>query len=117
PWLGTNVRSARCHDHKYESGKQKDFLRLTAYLNHVPEFNLADFHGNTEAVVAVPSLQQREQLQSLNAQLLAALARLPEKGIVSQENQWRASAATTIPAPPKEGLLGYYSFENTLADS
>jgi cytochrome c553 len=116
-WLGLTFGCARCHDHKYDPIKQKDFYRLAAYFNNVPEFNLADFHGNTEPVVAVPSSQQREQLESLNADLSAALARLPEKGIVRQENQWRASAAATIAAPPKKGLLGYYSFENTLTDS
>src|SRR5262249_40831730 len=116
-WLGLTVGCARCHDHKYDPIKQKDFYRLAAYFNNVPEFTKPDPNGNTEPVVAVPSSEQRRQLDALSSQTRATLLQLPEKDLVKQENQWRKTAAATIPAPPKEGLTAYYEFENTLADS
>ena len=36
-WLGLTVGCARCHDHKYDPIAQKDFYRLFAYFNQVPE--------------------------------------------------------------------------------
>ena len=115
-WLGLTVGCARCHDHKYDPIKQKDYYQLAAYFNNIPEFNLGDYNGNTEPVLAVPSLQQQKQSGTLNTRIAAVLAKLPEKEIIKQENQWRA-ALPAIPPAPKDGLMAYYEFEGSLADS
>ncbi|HZU31657.1 MAG TPA: DUF1553 domain-containing protein [Candidatus Angelobacter sp.] len=115
-WLGLTVGCARCHDHKFDPIKQKDFYRLGAYFNNIPEFNLVDYNGNTEPVLAVPTLQQQKQNQKLNAEIMMALAQLPEQEVVKQENQWRASMPA-LPAAPQDGLTAYYEFEGNLADS
>ncbi len=36
-WLGLTVGCARCHDHKFDPVSQKDFYRLFAFFNNVPE--------------------------------------------------------------------------------
>jgi len=40
------VGCARCHDHKYDPIKQKDFYSLFAYFNNVPEKGLVYNFGN-----------------------------------------------------------------------
>jgi Protein of unknown function (DUF1553)/Protein of unknown function (DUF1549)/Planctomycete cytochrome C/Concanavalin A-like lectin/glucanases superfamily len=116
-WLGLTVGCARCHDHKYDPIKQKDYYQLAAYFNNVPEFNFGDYNGNTEPVLALPSSQQRKQNETLQSEIAAVLAKIPEKEIVKQENQWRFAALAAIPSPPKDGLAAYYEFEDNLAAS
>src|SRR5262249_19976861 len=118
-WMGLTVGCARCHDHKYDPIKQKDFYRLFAYFNTIPEAGGVDDDrdGNAVPVVALPSPQQAQQMESLERAIGAALAQLPEKAVVDQENQWQQSALPGIPAPPQAGLTAYYEFEDKLVDS
>jgi Protein of unknown function (DUF1553)/Protein of unknown function (DUF1549)/Planctomycete cytochrome C/Concanavalin A-like lectin/glucanases superfamily len=116
-WLGLTVGCARCHDHKYDPIKQKDFYQLTAYFNNVPEFARGDHNGNNEPVLALPSLQQQKQNKMLQDEIAATLSKIPEKEMVRQENQWRTGALAAIPPAPQDGLAAYYEFENDLADS
>jgi mono/diheme cytochrome c family protein len=50
-WLGLTLACAQCHDHKYDPLTRKDYYRLFAYFNNVPEtgkpplggqYNIAD---------------------------------------------------------------------------
>ena len=50
-WLGLTVGCARCHDHKYDPIKQKEFYQLFAYFNNVPEKGLVYNFGNEEPYI------------------------------------------------------------------
>ncbi|MGO9271040.1 MAG: DUF1549 domain-containing protein, partial [Terriglobia bacterium] len=142
-WLGLTVGCARCHDHKYDPIKQKDFYRLFAFFNTVPERGLDGQSGNAAPVLELPAPEQRQEMDQLNAQIAQTLAAIPEKDMVAQENQWRAAVsgvgsresgvgeetASRTPNPvssatpdsrrptPDAGLAAHYEFEGTLADS
>lgn len=50
-WLGLTVGCARCHDHKYDPIKMKDFYSLFAFFNQVPE------NGRDESKAPRPNLR------------------------------------------------------------
>ena len=50
-WLGLTVGCAQCHDHKYDPIAQKEFYRLYALFNKVPERGLDGNTGNAEPLV------------------------------------------------------------------
>ena len=44
-WLGLTLACARCHDHKYDPFTQRDYYRLMAYFNNVPESGIVGGDG------------------------------------------------------------------------
>jgi hypothetical protein len=54
-FLGLTVGCARCHDHKYDPLSQKDYYRLFAYFNNVPEWGVGPNNGNSPPFVKVPA--------------------------------------------------------------
>ena len=116
-WLGLTVGCARCHDHKFDPIRQKDFYQLVAYFNSIPERGLDGFLGNADPVLPLPTAAQQQQLDKLNGQLTSTLAGLPEKDIVAQRNGWQKTALAGIAEPSQEGLIAYYPLEGGLADA
>lgn len=67
-WIGLTMGCARCHDHKYDPIFQKDFYRLFAYFNRVPnEKGFAYNYGNEEPYIKAPLLEQQRKLNELDA--------------------------------------------------
>ena len=58
-WLGQTVGCARCHDHKHDPLTQRDFYRLYAFFNNVPENGLGGRYGNTPPLVVAPTRGQQ----------------------------------------------------------
>ena len=54
-FLGLTVGCARCHDHKYDPVSHKDYYRLFAYFNNVPEWGVGPNNGNSPPFVQVPA--------------------------------------------------------------
>lgn len=54
-FLGLTVACARCHDHKYDPLSQRDYYRLFAYFNNVPEWGVGPNNGNSPPFVKVPA--------------------------------------------------------------
>ena len=116
-WLGLTVGCARCHDHKFDPIRQKDFYQLVAYFNNVPERGLDGFLGNADPVLPLPTAAQQHQLDDLNGRLATTLAALPEKDIMAQQNEWQKTALAGIAEPSQDGLVAYYPLESSLADA
>jgi Protein of unknown function (DUF1553)/Protein of unknown function (DUF1549)/Planctomycete cytochrome C/Concanavalin A-like lectin/glucanases superfamily len=64
-WLGLTLGCARCHDHKFDPLSQKEFYRVFAYFNNVPEQGRALKYGNSPPYIKAPTpAQQREIAES-----------------------------------------------------
>ena len=69
-WLGVTAGCARCHDHKYDPIKQKDFYSLTAFFNNVPESGTGvERPENHPPYISAPYPQQTRLLGELTAKL------------------------------------------------
>ncbi|MES1258328.1 MAG: DUF1553 domain-containing protein, partial [Acidobacteriota bacterium] len=72
-WMGLTVGCARCHDHKYDPISQKDFYRLFAYFNQVPdEKGFTWNYGPEEPFVKAPLPEEAARLAKLDANIGAA---------------------------------------------
>jgi hypothetical protein len=119
-WLGLTLGCARCHDHKFDPIRQKEFYQVFAYFNNVPERGKAVKYGNSPPLIPAPTREQEEHLTSLQrathrttpraAELTAGLhscrdrsgrRRASMAGRWSRPATWPTSASTTsLRSPP-----------------
>jgi hypothetical protein len=94
-WLGLTMGCARCHDHKYDPIKQKDFYSLFAYFNNVPEKGLVYNWGNEEPYIKAPTKEQQARLQGLDDRVTAAGERWKElqPRVADAQKKWEGKAA------------------------
>ncbi|MBZ5561120.1 MAG: DUF1553 domain-containing protein [Acidobacteriia bacterium] len=116
-WLGLTMGCARCHDHKYDPIKQKDFYRFVAFFNTVPERGLDGMLGNADPVLPLPSHEQQARLDSLKTEIAKTLSALQEKQILAERNDWQKTALASIPEPSHQGLTAYYPLDGNLKDA
>ena len=118
-WLGLTVGCARCHDHKYDPIKQKEFYQLFAYFNNVPEKGLVYNFGNEEPYIKAPTPKQEARLSTLDGRAEAAkksyLSLQPE--IARAQREWEQSLASAEPFDwsIRDGLVAYYPLDGFLA--
>jgi hypothetical protein len=75
-FMGLTIGCARCHDHKYDPIAQKDFYRLFAFFNQIPdEKGFVWNYGPEEPFVKAPLLEQKKHLDELDATLAVARSR------------------------------------------
>ena len=75
-WLGMTMGCARCHDHKYDPIRQKEFYEFYAYFNNVSDRGRYYKFGNTPPIVHAPTTGQQENLDALDSAILETEQRL-----------------------------------------
>ncbi len=92
-WLGLTLGCTRCHDHKYDPFAQKEFYRVFAYFNNIPERGRANKYGNSPPMIPAPTPEQQGKLRELEQKLAAAEKRFAElKPEVTQaQRSWEGS--------------------------
>jgi hypothetical protein len=68
-WLGSTLACAQCHDHKYDPFTQKDYYRLYAFFNNVPEKGLDGEKANPVPSLQVPDADQKRRLATVRREL------------------------------------------------
>jgi hypothetical protein len=108
-WLGLTVGCARCHDHKYDPIRQKDFYSLFAFYNNVPERGLVYNFGNEEPFLQAPLPEQEKQLAKLDSQAKSAEQRWNalQPKIAKAQRDWekRIAKGPVREWSVKEGLV------------
>ena len=78
-WLGTTLACAECHDHKYDPFTQREFYRLYAYFNNMPELGLDTRQGSPVPNLQIPTPEQAEQLATLRRQVAELETRIKQE--------------------------------------
>jgi hypothetical protein len=86
-WLGLTMTCARCHDHKFDPLKQREYYQLLAYFNQTPVDGVGR-GGQTKPVLDFATPKHAERRKELAAEFDAVTKRIREK-----EQQLRDAAA------------------------
>ena len=116
-WLGLTMGCARCHDHKFDPLKQRDFYRFYAFFNSVTEKGLDGRLGNARPFLPLPTAEQQKRLDKLEAEIATVKEALPDKKVTSLVENWKPTALDKISTATNKGLLAHYEFEGNLDDS
>ncbi|MEX0979317.1 MAG: DUF1553 domain-containing protein, partial [Pirellulales bacterium] len=119
-WLGLTMGCARCHDHKFDPVTQKEFYRVFAFFNNLPEKGRVQKVGNSPPLVKAPTKEQQEGLQAIEARRAAALAAFTALAaeLSAGEATWAAAQSTKAPIPwaPPEALASHFPLDGAVND-
>ena len=102
-FLGLTMECSRCHDHKFDPIKQKEFYQLSAYFSDVDELGLYShftFSAPTPALTLYEG-NQRERHEAAAAAVTAAERRL-QNALQAARRKWASSLdelPRTLPTP------------------
>ncbi len=116
-WLAMTMGCARCHDHKYDPIKQREFYEFYAFFNSIDELGLDGVTGNAAPMLQLPDQSQEQQLGRIDAAIRSIRADLPEDRIRRQVADWERTALATIPQASTADLEAHYEMEGGFGDS
>jgi hypothetical protein len=98
-WLGLTVGCARCHDHKYDPIKQKEFYQLFSYFNNIPEKGVASKLGNSPPFIQAPLPEQQAKLQEMQNRVAAVEKHFKDlhPELLKSQQTWEVSLAKSAP--------------------
>ncbi|MBW3624294.1 MAG: DUF1553 domain-containing protein [Armatimonadetes bacterium] len=115
-FMGLTVKCAQCHDHKYDPVTQNDYYKLYAFFNSIAEQGLDGQKGNANPMMKVPTPEQTQKLEELNAKLAEAenalKARVAEAGPAQAEWEKTTLAALAKETPQTAGLVAHYPLDD-----
>ncbi len=116
-WMAMTMGCARCHDHKYDPIKQREFFEFYAFFNSVDEKGLDGIMGNAAPLLPLPGHAQQQRLDELESAIRSVESDLPEERIDHQIADWERLARDSIPRGSNDSLEGHYEMEGGFADS
>ena len=119
-WLGLTMGCARCHDHKYDPITQREFYRVFACFNNIPEYGRAIKDGNSPPYIKAPTDEQQQHLQRLDdtiSQLEQKWSQLEVDRVAAQQ-EWEASltADDSINWLYDDGITARLTFDGHLSN-
>ena len=115
-WMGMTMGCARCHDHKYDPVKQKEFYEFFAFFNNVAEKGLDGRSGNAEPLLRLSTDQQEALWDEVTRALARREEQLSEKNMAPLVEKWERMEKPRLQAAPREGLEWHLDMDGHLAD-
>ena len=111
-FMGLTMECARCHDHKYDPIKTKEYYQLTAFFGNIDENGLISYFTDATPTPAMPlpSAEQEQGLKNAQAKIDAANEQLSQI-ISSQESEFKRWLDQRQPVRQIDGLIAKLSFE------
>ena len=116
-WLGLTMGCARCHDHKYDPLRQREFYEFFAFFNTIPERGLDGAAGNARPIVRMPTSDQQHRLDEISKALDDFDETLGNERVDAWVGEWQKTALPGIPTADSKGLTAHYEFSQNLDDS
>jgi mono/diheme cytochrome c family protein len=101
-FMGLSTGCARCHDHKYDPIRARDYYQLFAFFNNIDGPAL---DGNAAAwapVVAVPTAEQRESIRAIDGAIAAI-----RKSIEAERDRAVAAAEARVRGESRDDVAAY----------
>ena len=107
---GLTMGCVRCHEHKFDPIAQKEFYRVFAYFNNIPEYGRAIKEGNSPPYIKAPTRAQRGQLAALSRQLKAAQRAFQklQPRLDASQRKWETEFADKTDWTISRGLVAYF---------
>ena len=106
-WMGLTIACARCHDHKFDPTTAKDFYRLFAYYNNIPE--KGTYRRNSAPLLRVPSRGVALELEKIDAERSGLVATDPRRAqLDSRRKKLLEAVPTTMvlkEGPPRQTYI------------
>jgi len=115
-FLGLTMGCARCHDHKFDPIRQKEFYQFAAFFNTIPEKGLDGRAGNAEPVLLLPTPVQQKRWDEVDNSILQCLDDLFEPEVSAAQADWEASRPRNPVVSPSRGLTAWYELDASLSD-
>jgi hypothetical protein len=119
-WLGLTMACARCHDHKYDPIRQKEFYQVFAFFNNVPERGKAVKYGNSPPLIQAPTRKQQERLAELvrERDFIHKAFQQAERQVDAAQRLWEQSFRSTRPIrwSPTRGLVADFALDGETKD-
>jgi uncharacterized protein DUF1553/uncharacterized protein DUF1549/concanavalin A-like lectin/glucanase superfamily protein len=119
-WMAMTMGCARCHDHKYDPIRQKDFYRFFAFFNTIPEKGLDGTTGNAQPMIQLPSTQQEVELKRLRREIKVREDALSEAKVDPLFDKWQQTwheSRNLSTLPSRDKLVAHYEFDGHLSDT
>ena len=113
-WLGLTVGCAQCHDHKYDPITQRDFYKVYAFFNNVPENGKDGVRDrNPKPFLRVTTSEQDEELKRKDTEAAAAEKSLAEftKTLAAKQSAWETQIVASGISPEPKGPAVHFPLD------
>ncbi|MEP6668442.1 MAG: PSD1 and planctomycete cytochrome C domain-containing protein [Chthoniobacter sp.] len=92
-WMGLTFNCCRCHDHKFDPIKQREYYQLSAYFNSIEETGGNDAGGYAKPIISLATPEQQAKTDA--AKLVETEANKErdqlQKDLLKQQTAWEQS--------------------------